>query len=150
MKRDSRISYDKHFWVKHKENAEYLGKEIDGLSLWFKYRYYMKHPGTHEEIEVLFPHDGSIQPECFYTCSYDKNTGYIMKLNEKHLNNSIFSRVEYEAEEASVWFLDKNDPIVISIEDAIDIIKSHPNAFDCNDNEKTQNLAYSMTKVKDI
>ena len=144
QKNDSRITYDQFFSVFGLEYPVCNGKKIDGLALNFQYRYFAK---ENENEEILFPGDGSVQPEIFYNCSYDVEHGYLMTLLEKKLTESAYSRVEYVPDDANIWYEEDGEPDSISFSEAIEILKKYPIAFDNSDNIETQNLAYCMTKV---
>lgn len=147
--RNSRVCYDKHFTTLGAEICEHNGRQVSGISLFFQYKYYV-HPTTSKsEIEILLPEDGSIQPDCYYFCSYDKENGYHMELNKDQLTNSLYSSVTYELEpEATIWYEDSNDGYNISTEEALSLLKGHPKSFDHDNNFFAQNLAYYMNKVE--
>lgn len=138
--RKYRISYDKHFTTLHGEGIPYNNRYIDGLSIYFRYRYYDKNGR-----EILFRIDS--QPPCFYRCCYDKETGYRMQLLEDELKRSEYSRVEYEEEDACIWYTDSNEPVIITVEEAKEILIKHREGFDYSNNYPAQNLAYGAKKV---
>lgn len=147
---NSRVSYDKHFVAYG--SAEHDGKQISGISLFFVYKYFV-YPKQHKgEIEVLFPESGKIQPNCFYTCSYNKANGYVMELNEKMLKESLYSRVEYAEDRefcgATIWYEGDVQGYPIPYDTALSLLKNNPQAFDNVDNKSTQNLACGMVVVK--
>lgn len=142
-----RISYDKHFVVKRSEKPKYNNKVIDGISLWFQYKYYQK--DSEKISEIYFSEDEYPLPPCFYTCSYDDKTGYKMKLNQSLFDKYSYSNVIYIPDDCGcdIWFQDEPDPCLISFETAINILKSYPKAFNYSTNNPTQCLAYRMQEV---
>lgn len=136
-----RISYDKHFTTLPIGGIEYNSRMIDGLSIYFLYRYYNKNGK-----EIFF--NMKSQPPCFYRCCYDNKTGYRMQLLEDELKRSGYSRVEYEEEDACIWYTDSNEPIIITVEEAKEILIKHREGFDYSNNYPAQNLAYGATKVR--
>ena len=135
-----RISYDKHFTTLEIDGITYNNRKIDGLSIYFRYRYYDKNGK-----EILF-NIGS-QPPCFYQCCYDRETGYSMQLLEDKLKKFKYSRVEYEEETACIWYTDSKEPVDITVEEAKDILIKCHKGFDHSNNYPAQSLAYAATKV---
>lgn len=135
-----RISYDKHFTTSPIEGIPYNDRMIDGLSIYFRYRYYDKNGR-----EVLFRLDS--QPPCFYKCCYDEENGYRMELLKDKLKNYNYARVEYEEENAYIWYTDSNEPVSITVKEAKDILIKYRDGFDNSNNYPAQNLAYAATKV---
>lgn len=135
-----RISYDKHFTTFPVEGIPYNGRMIDGLSIYFRYRYYNK-----KGREILFNIDS--QPTCLYRCCYDRENGYRMELLKHELKNYNYARVEYEEELACVWYTDSSEPVSITIEEAKAILIKYREGFDHSNNYPAQNLAYGATKV---
>ncbi len=149
-KRNARVCYDKHFTALNGAKCEHDGRQVSGISLFFKYKYYVHPKNSETEIEVLFPEDGSIQPDCFFFCSYDKEKAYRMELNKDHFGHSLYSSVDYELEpEATIWYEDSNDGYKISAEAALCLLKSFPETFDHSNNVLAQNLAYYMNVSKE-
>ena len=147
--RNSRICYDKHFSVQKGNEFKYQGRTVEGITLYFVYQYYVYLSNKNKEVEVLFPENGSIQPECFYRCSYDKQDGYKMKLDTKLLDDFIYSSVSYKpTKEATVLYSDSNTPVTVPLCEAIRLLKENPQAFDYYNNKTTQScLSYSMERV---
>lgn len=147
--RNSRICYDKHFSVQKGNEFRHRGRIVEGVSLYFIYQYYVYLSNQNKEIEVLFPENGNVQPECFYRCSYDRQNGYKMKLDTKRLEEYIYSSVSYKpAKEASILYSDSNTTESISFYEAIRLLKENPEAFDYYNNKTTQScLSYSMERV---
>lgn len=146
--RNSRICYDKHFRVSKGNEFEHRGRKVDGISLSFVYMYFVYLKRRKEEVEILFPEDGSIQPDCFYSCSYDMTDGYEMKLNERQLKDSLYSNVEFKPDrEAFIFYSDSNTSEPITFIEAVKLLKNNPQAFNNSNNVITQSVAYSMAKV---
>lgn len=145
--RNSRIAYDKHFvTTKGVALPKLNNREIDGLSLFFQYRYIIHSKQYNEDIEILFPNDGCIQPECFFSCCYNRELGYKMELRKKELNKSIYSKVDYLPDTATIWYADTAEPKNILFAKAVAILREHPECFDNPDNFNAQNLAYHMVE----
>lgn len=152
--RNSRVCYDRHFRVcngsEQKDIPMVDGKPIIGLALSFEFRYFVRPKHCKEDIEILFPEDGSIQPDSFYSCYYDYLKGYDMELDEISFSHSLYSTVDYRIEDCAwVWWDDVNEPKSISLETALCLLKSYPDSFNHSDNKPAQNLAYSMNRVND-
>ncbi len=124
----------------HIDGITYNNRKIDGLSIYFRYRYYDKNGK-----EILFNIDS--QPTCFYQCCYDKEIGYRMQLLEDELKESKYSRVEYEEADACIWYTDTPEPVIITVEEAKDILIKCHKVFDYNNNYPAQSISYSATKV---
>ena len=136
-----RISYDKHFTAVPVDGILYNNREIDGISIYFRYRYYKKNGR-----EVLF--NMTSQPPCFYICSYDGDNGYRMQLLTEELKEYNYSKVDYEEESAYIWYTDSAEPVAITVEEAKRILIEYRQVFDHSNNYSAQNLAYSSTKVR--
>lgn len=100
-----------------------------------------------EEVEILFPENGSILPLCMYSCDYDAANGYRMELRDALLSTVLYTRVDYVPEKACIWFKDVTEPQIIPFEVAVELLKNNPTSFDNTTNINAQNLAYSMCVV---
>lgn len=142
---DCRIVYDKHFTARCDIDLPlYKGRKIDGVSLYFQYRYFSK---DNKNLEILFPENGFNTPECFYTCSYDRENGYTMALRENLLVFYGYSKVDYTPDIAVVYYANSDEIKVIPFEEAVNILKKNVDSFGYSNNMDAQNLAYYMKKV---
>lgn len=132
-----RIEYQALFLPNSLEGFEYNGEKIDGLALYFEYRYYDVKTGN----EVFWKKDE--EPTRAYDCYVNKENGYKMV----HLNNCIYN-VTYKPSDCFLYLADKSDPRLISFEEALSILKSNYNKWDNSDNRPTQCTSYCSVEVR--
>ncbi len=145
-----RISYDKYFTCKN-DYIKYKNEEIDGIAIYFEYHIKDKKTGK----EIFFtcedePYEQRfIDHSCnsFYRCDYDKNsdTGFTMTaLSYKDLKNY---EITYTVDSCFKW-LGWSNPVSISYEEFIDILKNNSDAFDYSNNKPAQSTAYSCCVIE--
>lgn len=132
-----RIEYQALFRPNSLEGFEYNGEKIDGLALYFEYRYYDAKTGN----EVFWNKDE--EPTRAYDCYIDNENGYKMV----HLNNCIHN-VTYKPSDCFLYLAHKSDPRLISFEEALSILKANYDKWDNGDNRPTQCTSYCSVEVR--
>lgn len=138
------VCYDKYFLAK--QPFKYKNNIVYGVALLFCYHYFVKkEDGTTEEVYFS---DKNLPPQC-YVCSYDKKHGYAMKINEQILRSKDFTCVTYELHSASISVGSSFDDVLtdsidIPCNEAILMLKEHPEMFDTSTNVSCQSMAYSL------
>lgn len=83
-------------------------------------------------------------PNSLFRVEYDRKDGY--KLSKtKYAEDSGFE-LEFTPVSAATWKT-ANEPVNVSVDEAIAMLKAHPEMFDFPDNRPAQNCAYDVKVV---
>lgn len=154
-----RLCYDSHFLPNSLEDGFiYKDKRIIGLSLYFIYKAIDKKTGKERffdgetKEDQTFPNPGNnLCPfgffiDDFYSCHIDKEHGYMMLPNKELLEKSDYE-IFYEPECEACYWENNATPIIISFEEAVEILKNNFGEFDNSNNRPTQSLSYSVHEI---
>lgn len=150
-----RLAYDCLFLPNDLTNGvAYKNERIADVAIYFVYKAINKKTNeenffTAEDLKEQ-PLEYSKGKTCyvnhFYKCVFDRENGYKMILNEQLAQNSDYL-ISYYAGDCFKW-TDKNDPILISYDEFVDILKTCKDSFDNSNNYPTQSTAYYTEEIQ--